>query len=271
MDENGQNPVDPGNSQVEVPADKAGSITDIMNTLDQPAPDPKPENGNNGEGKPEDQKADTPKWMEQLDHEALNDADLVKQLSKFQKIGDLAKSYSALEKKMGSSINIPSEESSAEEIASFYSKLGKPESADGYEIEGEKSKPFKDIAFINNLTNKQAKGMFEGLAQIGAAAEQAAAENLAKIAQESDKQLHAEWGNDYSTNLEYLKRGIAAYGGNSLGAKLKASGLLYDADIVKMFALLGRQSAESGAPSKGTGGKSDYIPTSEGGTFNYAD
>lgn len=271
MDENGQNPGEPGNSQVEVPADKAGSITDIMNTLDAPTPGTKPDNGEKDEGNKDSQKAETPKWMEQLDHEALEDADFVKQLSKFQKIGDLAKSYSALEKKMGSSINIPSEDASAEEIASFYSKLGKPESADGYSIEGERSKPFKDLAFINNLTDRQAKGVFEGLARIGEAAEKASAENLARIAQESDKQLHSEWGNDYAANLEFLKRGIAAYGGNSLGAKLKASGLLYDVDVVKMFTLLGKQSAESSATGKGAGGRSDYVPTSEGGTFNYAD
>ena len=274
--EEGQNPGVPGNSLNDVPAGEnpAGSITDIMDTMDQTTPEAKPEEktGDKDEGVDQDQKKpEVPKWMEQLDKEALEDADLVKQLQKFTKIGDLAKSYSALEKKMGSSINIPSDEASAEEVDAFYRKLGKPESVEGYSITDPKAQPFKDIAFMNNLTDKQATGLFEGLAKIGAAAEKASAENLAKIAQESDRLLKTEWGSDYSKNLEYLKRGIAAYGGNALGAKLKASGLIYDADIVKMFANLGKQAAESTSTNKGSGGRSDYVPTSEGGMFNYKD
>lgn len=272
--EDGQNPENPGNSQNDVPAGEnpAGSITEIMDALDQAKPEPQPDdNGDKGEGTDQDQKPENPKWMEQLDKSALEDADLVKQLSKFNKIGDLAKSYSELEKKMGSSINIPSEDAGAEELNAFYQKLGKPESAEGYSIADEKAQPFKDLAYMNNLTDKQAVAMFEGLAKIGQAQQQAVNANLAKIAQESDRQLKAEWGNEYSRNLEYLKRGIAAYGGNQLGAKLKASGLIYDADIIKMFAKLGKSSSESSATNKGAGGRSDYIPTSEGGMFNYKD
>lgn len=270
-----QNP-EAGNSSVDVSAGSnppAESITDIMNTMGtDPKPDAEPaKSGDNAEGKPEEtHKAETPKWMAQLDGESQKDEALIKQLSKFQNIGDLAKSYSALEKKMGSSINIPSDEAAAEEVNAFYQKLGKPESADGYSIQDDKAGPYRELAFMNNLTDKQAKGMFEGLAQIGAAAEKQTAENLNKIAQESDQLLHKEWGNEYGTNLEFLKRGIAAYGGNALGAKLKASGLIYDADIVKMFALLGRQAAESTSSTKGAGnGMKDYVPSSEGGLFNY--
>lgn len=271
--ENTQNPAPQGNStQVDVSAGKAESLTDIMNTLNTSEPAPEPNNGDNGKGTNEvDQKPENPKWMAQLDGESLKNEDLVKQLSKFQNIGDLAKSYSALEKKMGSSINIPDENAAAEEIAAFYAKLGRPESADGYSIADEKAKQFRDIAFMNNLTDKQARGMYDALAQMGAAAVQASQEEQIRKAQESDAQLKAEWGKDYATNLEFLKRGIAAYGGNSLGAKLQNSGLLYDVDVVKMFALLGRQTSEATATTKGTSGGSDYLASRDGGMFNYKD
>lgn len=273
--ENTQNPGNPGNStQQDVSAtNTAESLTDIMNTLNTSEPAPEPSNGENGKGTNEvDQKPENPKWMAQLDGESLKNEDLVKQLSKFQNIGDLAKSYSALEKKLGKSINIPGDDAAAEEIAAFYGKLGRPESAEAYSIADEKAKQFKEIAFMNNLTDKQARGMYDALAQMGAAAVQASQEEQLRKAQESDAQLRTEWGKDYGANLEFLKRGIAAYGGNSLGAKLQSSGLLYDVDVVKMFALLGRQTSEATATTKGAGdGMSDYLASRDGGMFNYKD
>lgn len=273
--ETGQNPK-PGNSNVDVSADKAESLSDIMNTMDaDPKPEATPDDKTDGkdEGKKDsDQVADTPKWISQLDEESRNDADFIKQLSKFQKIGDLAKSYSQLEKKLGNSVNIPSSDAGAEELAAFYQKLGRPESADGYSINDEKAKPFRDLAFMNNLTDAQAKGIYEGLEKMGAELMQSNADQMARTVKESDNVLHSEWGKDYSKNLEFLKRGIATYGGNALGAKLKATGLLYDVDVIKMFAKLGRMSAESTASTKGSGGgMSDYVSTSDGGRFNYKD
>lgn len=269
----GQNP-EMGNSQDDVSAENkpAESITDVMNAMNgDPKPDEKPgDNGDKSDGKPETvQNQDNPKWMAQLDGEALKDADFIKQLRKFQNIGDLARSYSNLEKKMGSYVNIPSEESGEEELNAFYQKLGKPESADGYSIKDEKAGPFKELAFKTNLTDKQATVMFEGLAQIGKDAAKAMNDDLAKMAQESEKALKEEWGNDYNKNLEFLKRGIAAYGGKSLGQKLTASGLIYDADIVKMFASLGKMNSESTATSKGAGGRTEYQSTANGGHFDF--
>ena len=123
-----QNPGNPGNStQQDVSAtNTAESLTDIMNTLNTSELAPEPNNGENGKGTNEvDQKPENPKWMAQLDGESLKNEDLVKQLSKFQNIGDLAKSYSALEKKLGKSINIPGDDAAAEELAAFYGKLGR--------------------------------------------------------------------------------------------------------------------------------------------------
>lgn len=274
MDDNGQNPGTPGNStNGETGTPAPASITDVMNALDGNEPETKPaENGGEKvEGKEKtDQKAELPKWMSQLSRESLEDADLVKQLAKFQNMGDLAKSYASLEKKLGSSINIPGENATEEEITAFYSKLGKPESAEGYSIKEESAAPFKALAFKANLTDSQAKAVFEGLTAIGKEQARLTAENMQKIADESDKALKAEWGKDFGANLELAKRGIAAYGGNALGQKLKASGLIYDADVVKMFALLGKQSSESSIVTRGTGGSAQqYKTNAEGGHFDF--
>lgn len=270
--EDAQNPDIPGNSNVDDTGNKPESITSVMNAMGE-STEPKSEpvnNGENGEGtKEKSQITENPKWMAQLDKESLEDADLVKQLGKFQKLGDLAKSYANLEKKLGNSVNIPGENATAEELRAFYSKLGVPVNADGYSIKDEKAGAFREIAFNNNLTDSQAKAIYEGLAQMGQRAVEASQEQMAKLAAESDRQLHEEWGQEYQKNLEFLKRGVAAYGGNSLGAKLKASGLLFDADVVKMFVSIGKANAESTSTTKGTGGKADYKSTADGGHFDF--
>lgn len=48
---------------------------------------------------------------------------------------DVVKSYTELEKAMGSRVKMPSPESSADEIRAFYQKTGCPENPEGYEID----------------------------------------------------------------------------------------------------------------------------------------
>lgn len=270
----GQNPENPGNSteNVSAGADTITSVMDALGGSTEPKNEPASNGGDKDEGTKEkaQEQAENPKWMSQLDGDSLKDEALVKQLSKFQKLGDLAKGYANLEKKLGNSVNIPGEDATAEETKAFYAKLGVPESAEGYSIKDEKAGTFRELAFSNNLTDRQAKALYEGLAQIGAETAKQTALQIQEMAANTDKALKSEWGQEYSKNLEYLKRGIAAYGGNSLGAKLKASGLLYDADVVKMFASLGRANAESVATTKGAGGgANDYKSTADGGHFDF--
>ena len=52
----------------------------------------------------------------------------------FKSIDDLAKSYIYTKKALGSKVAMPNEESSEEEWNEFYLKLGRPETADGYEL-----------------------------------------------------------------------------------------------------------------------------------------
>ena len=269
-----QNPETQGNSTaMDDTANKAESITSVMDAIGgstEPNGEPAKNSGENPEGKKEtDDKPENPKWMAQLGKDTLENADIAKQLSKFKSIDDLGKSYSELEKKLGNTVTIPGENASDEEKTAFYQKLGRPESADGYSIEGEDIKPFKEAAFKHNLTDAQAHGMFELLTGLGKEAIQKNAENLQKIGSETDAKLREEWGNEYQPNLQYLKKAISTYGGNALGAKLKASGLLYDYDVVKMLSAIGRASAESTTVTKGAGGKEEYVSSRDGGTFNY--
>src|SRR6185437_3686507 len=55
-------------------------------------------------------------------------------LTKFKDLPSLAKSYAELEKSYGSSLRMPAPDAPQEERDAFYSKLGRPESPDKYEI-----------------------------------------------------------------------------------------------------------------------------------------
>ncbi len=262
---------------IETPAPNAGSdIKDIMGGMQGAEPDPKPagNGGDNGAGnKPNadgndgSKEAPNPAWMEQIG-DITKDAAAAEKLKKFGKVGDLAKSYLELEGKLGNSITKPGENASAEEIENFYRGLGKPESADKYSIEGDDAKMFREMAFKNNLTDEQAKALYASLQDVGKNALEAQKQAFAQQAHDTQAALQAEYGKEYPVKVEMLKRGIAAYGGKTLGAKLQQAGLLGDKEIVQMFILLGEQSQEGG--SAVNNGKADgYKSITEGGTFSF--
>lgn len=247
------------------------SLTEVMSGMvegQKPAAEPAGENGDNAKGSKDDSSVN-PAWMNQLPEE-YRTGDNAKQFAKFAKIADMAKAYSELESKIGNTVALPTEETSAEDLQKFYEKLGKPATADEYEMPDKEADFFKEIAFNNNLTKAQAKAVFDAVVQHGVNVIEQSQVEAERVASETDKALRTEYGPKYSEKIALLKRGIAAYGGNELGAKLQRTGLLYDRDVVKMFIALGEQNAEAGASIKGAGGgNNDYVSTSQGGHFKF--
>lgn len=244
-------------------------LTDVMDSIDKGAkPTDEPVTGDKPDGT-EPAKADTPAWMSQLPEDIRNDADAMKQLGKFAKIGDLAKSYSELESKLGRSIVQPGKEASSEEVESFWQKLGKPKDAKSYGIEDADSDSYKAIAYAHNLTDAQAKGLWKSLKEAGIAKVKEMQEALTKKGVELDSKLQKEFGTSYQEKLTMLQRGMQKYGGAEMSKKLKNAGLLYDEDIVRMFILLGEQASEAGTSVRGNGKPTAYKSIAEGGTFDY--
>mgnify|MGYP003301338703 CR=1 FL=1 len=104
----------------------------LMSTIDSVSPGSEPEtkpgngenvNGDNAEGDNAPKEVQAPAWTQQLPEEMRNNKDVMAQLTKFAKIGDMAKSYSELESKLGKSLVQPGENASAEEVQAFYEKL----------------------------------------------------------------------------------------------------------------------------------------------------
>ena len=257
----------------------ANDITNIMGGMSNSAkPETKP-NGNEGDAGQGKSDNDTgkgsevqhPAWMNQINSELIKDTEKAGKLSKFEKLSDLANAYLEAEGKLGSSIVKPGENASEEERRAFYKSLGVPDAADKYSIEGEDAKMFREMAYKNNLTDEQAKAFYKSLQEVGnnaLAAQKAAFDQQAKDTQAA---LQKEYGKDYPTKIEMLKRGVATYGGEKMGAKLQQAGLLGDYDVVKMFILLGEQSAEAGSPGNTKGKAQGYKSIQEGGTLSFGD
>lgn len=237
-----------------------GTLADVV--TEQGKPDAKPEAATEGGGA----EGSNPAWTSQLPEEMRRDADFMAKVSKHRKIGDLAKAYAELE---GAEV-MPGKDADAETREAFYRKLGKPEKAEDYGLED--AQGFDRVAFAGNLTKEQAKVVLAGIKQLAEADADAEEARRKQMCADTDAALHKRYGDKYPEAIAHMKRGLNAYGGKRVGDLLQRAGLIYHPDIVALFIKLGEQTAEAVTTSRSAvGGADKYVPTSQGGTFNFKD
>lgn len=151
-------------------------------------------------------------------------------------------------------------EGDAEGWGNVWNKLGRPETADGYELpvpEGD-SGEFAGAASGKmhelGLSKSQAQGIAEWyntqqsqmVEQFNQQREQQATENVAAI--------RKEWGNNFDTNVAVANKAISAYLSPEAIQALKESGLGSNPHIVKAFHKIGQSLSEAkvinGEPSQ---------------------
>lgn len=179
-------------------------------------------------------------------------------------INELLKSYDSSQRYIGGAVKIPQEGASAEEVSAFYSKLGRPESADKYtfkppadvNIDGVTSQHFKSFAskaFELGLTDRQLSGVMEGWTKIVDQLTEDSARARSEIAENSKKVLSApdEWGDrfdgKYKATISLIEK---------LGVKphLEAAGILNSVEVLKAFNSIvegGRETALKGNAAGG--------------------
>lgn len=126
---------------------------------------------------------------------------------KYKTPDELEKAYKNLESKIGAKgIIPPGENASAEEIEAFHRQLGKPESADAYEIavpEGMQADEglmswFKETAHKNNMSKGQAETFAQEYHEYFAKRN---AELVAEQLESATKELRAEYGAKFEANI----------------------------------------------------------------------
>ena len=182
-------------------------------------------------------------------------------------LNELLKSYDSSQRYIGAAVKIPGENAAREELDAFYSKLGRPESADKYSfkppadvnVEGVTSQHFKEFAqkaFQLGLSDRQLSGVMEGWSSIVNQLADQSARARDEIAQNSKKILSApnEWGDNfdgkYKATISLMEKlGVKPY--------LEAAGVVDSVEVLKAFNSIVDAGSETGLKGAGEGGQSN--------------
>ncbi len=206
-------------------------------------------------------------------------------ISAFADVPGLAKGYSELFAKMGSSVNIPTEESSAEDKSSFYRKLGRPDTPEGYKIptvaEGQEvNKEFfggmAAVAHESGMSGSQFDKMVGRYMDFEAKVKEAETAEFNRYREESDRKLHETYGADYDANIELSKRAYTEYANDDLKELLstdKYASLMNEPAFIDMMVGIGKKNMDD-TFVKGEGQvevqKDNYVPGSPNSPEMYA-
>ena len=179
---------------------------------------------------------------------------------------ELLKSYNAAQSMIGGSVRIPTDTSTDEERAAFYSKLGRPQTADGYTwkapdgitVDGADDgnfKAFKEECFRLGMSDAQVSGVMGRWSDIVKDITAKQAQARAEILDASKKTLSAanEWGDGYQAKYEATMKLIEKLG---IREALDSAGVLNSVGVLKAFNSIVDGGNETGLKG-GNGGDGD--------------
>lgn len=210
-------------------------MTDPQQTpQDQNAPDTTdpaaPTDGGNGDGTTG---AAPPAWTAQLPDDLKSN----ETLTGFQTIGDLGKEFIGLRGKLENAVILPGEDASDDEWATFYQKLGRPESPDGYEFQRpddlpedmpydeEREKDFRKLLYEIGATKSQADRLYKAYYEDTIQAWRKLQDQRKAYHDEQVTALQEKWGDQYQANAEKALRVAAQFGPEGFDEFLDTSGL----------------------------------------------
>lgn len=200
---------------------------------------------------------------------------------------DAIKSYRELETHASKALRLPGENATADDWNAFYSKLGRPEKPEGYELKlnaetvpadfpyDEKGAiEFRNWAHEAGLTPQQAQKLHDRF--VGTQAGNLAAAKEAALAKEAKahRDIVGEWGDPdtslYKQNIELAGRAIQQLGLKEAlveGGVISGDGAIRNAAIAKAMAKVGKELyAEDTLATNANGVLSN--PFSDGASFN---
>jgi hypothetical protein len=170
----------------------------------------------------------------------------------WQNPSDILNSYRNLEKFAGGSknlIELPGEGADQAALDAFFGKLGRPDSADKYDLkmpdgaDKDLADWFKQNAHKAGLNGKQAASLFDAWNEMSGARLQAMQQQAQADSERAIAELKREWGQGYDGQIDAGKRAVAALGYNA--EQLDAiESKLGTADMLKLFAAVGSKMGE---------------------------
>jgi hypothetical protein len=191
-------------------------------------------------------------WKEAISEEFRNDPNI----SKFTEIDALAKSYINATKMIGQDkVAVPNNNSTEDQWNEVYSKLGRPESPDKYELNVKSDvvpidetaiKTFAETSHKLGLNNRQAQGILEFYKNSMEGSAQQSKIDMETAQANAEQQLRQEWGKTFEDNVR--KAGSLAkanLGVEVLDMQLQDGTRLGDhPDIIKGFAKIADMMSE---------------------------
>lgn len=227
-----------GNDLLNIPP--AGDITPPPTGDNPPAGDitPPPAGKDNN---PADDKKFADNWKDYIPEELKDRTEW----NNIKDPSDLFKNYINAQQVISKSVRIPDETSSPEDIANFYTKLGKPASKEEYEFEYKPAKEnyvynkdsfdfsiFKDVADAANLTKDQFQKLAsayidinnENFINYNKNLEQKAAEEL----KSAEHALKTAWGDNYTQNINAITEKVQKLYSKDTIKRMQGAGLFRD-------------------------------------------
>jgi len=202
-------------------------------------------------------------------------------LSQIPDLNTLAKSYLDAQQYAGGSIRIPGEDASTDDWTAFnakltdkvptllnlpsdeneardamYARLGRPDSADGYQVEGADA-DFLQWAHENGLSTAQVKSWQENTQ--GQTTQEG--EDYDLKMQEANDLLKKEWGHAYDTKLSQAKNAVLAYADSETQQFLLDSGLANNPGMIRLMAGIGATLTEDQSAGIESGTRFTLSPT----------
>jgi len=194
-----------------------------------------------------------PSWRDEVPEDYREE----KTLSKYQTVGDLAKGHVHLSRMMGNSVKIPEEDATDEERNDFYTKLGRPETADKYEYErpdmpegmayDENSETaFKQLAHNQGLTQKQVGSILDFYNKFALDSQIDNKLYMDEAYFKGEAALQKEWGmKGYDRNVSIAQRAMQEFGGPELEKLLSEDPRGSHPALIKAFYKMGLKSQEA--------------------------
>ena len=190
--------------------------------------------------------SDNQDWRSSLPDELKNDATL----QNFKDIESLAKTVVHQQKVLGSRIPIPKTD---EEKTELYSKLGRPETSEQYQInipdthktyfQDENVTQFKNVAHQIGLNNDQVNALIDYQMSTIDNDKSQEPSRMAVERDNTENALKKEWGYEYDKNIRAAQRAVDVYGDDEIKQLMTTEAGNHPA-VIKMFARLGSEVTE---------------------------
>lgn len=188
------------------------------------------------------------------------DPDLQRYAERFASAGDAVKTARELRRKLSTAVQLPAPDAPREQTFDILNRLGRPETADGYDVSPPEALP-DWVDYADEGVQEAQRSFLDAMHAAGATQDVVDAAlgwywaQLAESETARDRMLDAEienaqaslrreWGGDYARNAEHAGRAITAFGGDELHDALDRYGLSRHPPVIRAFARIGRSMGE---------------------------